>query len=56
MKIAKERMNRVVVKGKPVIKRYLVKEEDNNNDDEDKDKQENDDINMLFYESSEYNG
>ncbi len=52
---AKERMNRVVIKGKTVIKTYLVNKEKKKVENLDNDNKENDERNMIFYETNEFN-
>ena len=52
---AKERMNRVVIKGKNVIKTYLVNKEKKKVENLNNDNKENDERNMIFYETNEFN-
>ena len=52
---AKERMNRVVIKGKNVIKTYLVNKEKKQIENLNNDNKENDEKNMIFYETNEFN-
>ncbi len=52
---AKERMNRVVVKGKTVIKSYLINKEKKNVVNLTNFDKENDEKYMMIYENSEFN-
>ena len=52
---AKERMNRVVIKGKNVLKTYLVNKEKKKLENLDNANKDNDEKNMIFYETNEFN-
>ena len=53
---AKERMNRIVVKGKTVMNSYLVKKEKKNIINLTDINKENDEKFIMLYENSEFNG
>ena len=52
---AKDRMNRVVIKGKNVIKTYLVNKEKKMMENLKSDSKESDEKNMIFYYTNEFN-